>query len=307
MVEDGVTWKPFWEFNYRDKQDVIILWRSPKALDFDLNCENIYLDLHDVIPAGEFNEKRLAKLTKVFLKTKAHRDVFPNIPDEKIAIVPNGIDTTPFEKYLKTVKKDPYLIINTSSADRSMDIAPEIFKRVKARVPQAKMKWAYGWGIYDQTFEHDRQKLDWKQSVNKAMEESGIENLGKINQDEVAKLYCEAGIFLYPTEFYEIDCISAKKAQLGGAYPITTNFAALNESVQFGDKIHSEKTKSNWAKDFQFHFGVETEEQIDAFVERVVEKLGKEQDITEMTTWAKKFDWQVVGNKWQEVLKCGKI
>lgn len=307
IVEDGITWKPFWEWNYRDKQDVVILWRSPKALDFDINCENIFVDLHDVIPPGEFNEKRLAKLSKVFLKTQAHRSLFPNVPDEKIAIIPNGIDIEPFEKYIKSVKKDPYLIINTSSPDRSMDVVPKIFKKIKERVPQARMKWAYGWGIYEQSFNQDKQKMDWKKQTDNEMAEAGIENLGKVNQDTVAKLYCEAGIFLYPTEFYEIDCISAKKAQLGGAYPLTTNFAALNESVQFGHKIPSKKDKTNWAKDYQFHFGVETDEQIDEFVNKAVETLGKQPDPKPMIEWAKKFDWNKISQEWHDVIKRGKI
>src|SRR6185503_10459671 len=33
---DGVTYKPFWEFNYRDKQDVVILWRWAKPLDAEI-------------------------------------------------------------------------------------------------------------------------------------------------------------------------------------------------------------------------------------------------------------------------------
>lgn len=94
MICDGVTYKPFWEFNPKDKQDVLIIWRHPKLLDYDLNVGKIFVDIHDVIPKGEFNDKRLVKVSKVLVKTQFHRSLFPNIPDEKIAIIPNGQDDT---------------------------------------------------------------------------------------------------------------------------------------------------------------------------------------------------------------------
>ena len=58
---DGVKYKPYWSYNYRDKQDVTIFWRHPKPVDFEPNSDKIYIDLHDVLPAGEFTEERLKK------------------------------------------------------------------------------------------------------------------------------------------------------------------------------------------------------------------------------------------------------
>ena len=40
-----------------------------------------------------------------------------------------------FELFNQDVKKDRYLLVNTSSPDRSMDVMPKLFKMVKEQVP----------------------------------------------------------------------------------------------------------------------------------------------------------------------------
>jgi len=300
MVREGVTYKPFWEWNHRDKQDVTILWRSPKALDYEVNSTDIYVDLHDVVAQGEFTPSRVKKLKKIFVKTEFHRSLFPNVPDDKFAIIPNGQDNGLFEQ---EAERDPYLIVNSSSPDRSMDVTPELFARIKKEVPEAKMKWCYGWENWDNVHENNEKKMAWKNKINKEMQDAGIENLGRLTQKQVAKLYLEANIMLYPTEFAEIDCITVKKAQAAGCLPITTDFGALNESVQHGIKIHSEKTKDTWCKDFQFSFGVESEEQKQQFVDAVVKKLQQGvEDRGIMMWWAEKFDWDIIADKWLETI-----
>lgn len=299
MTVNGVTYKPFWMYNGRDKYDITIAWRSPRIADYDINTTKLFVDLHDVIPKGEFNEKRLKKIDKIFVKTQAHRVLFPNVPDEKFAIIPNGHDLSLFDH---DIKRDPMLLVNTSSPDRSMDVLPELFKRVKEQVPEAKLKWCYGWEIFDNANSDNPKMMAWKDKIVSEMSDAGIENLGRLSQKEAAKLYLEGRVFAYPTEFYEIDCISAKKAQAGGAIPVTTDFAALNESVQFGHKVKSNKTKDNWVRDYQFSFGIEDEETKKAWVDAVVKILKSpmdEKEIQTMRDWAKKFDWQIIAKEWQ--------
>lgn len=294
MEVDGVKYKPFWYFNAKDKFDTLIIWRHPKLVDYELNAKNVFIDLHDVVSDGEFNEKRLEKITKVFVKTKAHRELLPSIPDKKICIVPNGQD---FELFNQDIKKDQYLIVNTSSPDRSMDVLPELFKRVKERVPQAKCKWAYGFDIFDNAHGNNKEMMEWRNKTIKAMEEAGVENMGRLSQAECAKLYLEANILAYPTEFMEIDCITVKKAQACGCMPITTDFGALNESVQYGVKIHSKLTKDTWGK-YPTH-GIRDKETQDLWVDAVVKQLQTPiEDRTEMKNWARKFAWDKIATQW---------
>ena len=109
--------------------------------------------------------------------------------------------------------------------------------------------------------------------TQKEMDEAGIETLGNLTQAEVGKLYQRASILAYPTEFAEIDCISVKKAQAAGCLPVVTDFGALAESAPFGWKVHSTKTKDNWRRPCQFHFGLEDEYLQQEWIELCVKAL----------------------------------
>lgn len=295
--QDGkVTYRPFWTWNYRDKQDITILWRHPQMANFPINSTKIFVDMHDVISPGEFTETRLSRIDKVFVKSQFHRSLFPNVPDEKIAVIPNGIVLDDFKT---PEKRDPYLIINTSSPDRSLSALARLFKRVKAQVPDAKCEWMYGWGNFDDNYADNAQMMAWKAQVIKDMKDAGITDRGRLSHQEVAKAYKRARIFGYPTEFAEIDCISARKAQIAGAIPVTTDFAALNETVQFGVKVHSKKTKDDWCLPYQFDFALNDPEAEDKWVETVVEILTKE-DVPWVATpkWGEQFSWDTISNRW---------
>lgn len=301
---DGVKYKPFWSWNYRDKQDVTIVWRHPKALDYGINSDRIYLDMHDVIPPGEFTEKRLAQLTKIFVKSKAHRILFPKVPDNKFVVIPNGIVWDDLNSENK-LERDPMLLLNTSSPDRSLSALIDMYEEIKRRVPEAKLKWCYGWSGWDREFLKDPKKKAWKDGILARMRLLGVEELGRVSHQEVAELYQQASIFAYPTAFYEIDCISARKAQAAGAYPVVTDFAALNETVKFGDRIHVNPEEENWGKPFMTDFAIMGTEARKAWIEAVVKQLQSpltEENRVAMREWTKKFSWESITDNWNDEL-----
>jgi len=343
-VYDGVTYKPWYTYNYRDKQDILVVWRQLRLLDYDLNVGKIFIDVHDVMSEGEFTVKRLAKVDKVFLKSEAHRELFPKVPDEKIVVIANGMDTSLFKQstssqcpYCKNkdleempanklpwkddsykhvrplqygnychqctgisgfphYKRDPYLIINTSSPDRALSALVRLFPKIKAKEPRAKMTWAYGFQVFDLVYKRDREKQAWKKTMERKMKEVGITNLGKISHPEIADLTLSAGIMLYPTHFMEIDCVSARKAQLAGTHVVCSDFGALKTTVKYGYKIPSPYTKDNWCPPYTFDLA-DDEERDDEYVEAVL-KAFKNNEREEQRVWAKTFTPEYVANVW---------
>lgn len=85
------------------------------------------------------------------------------------------------------------------------------------------------------------------------------------------------------------NCIGAIKAQAAGMVPVTTNVAALDETVQYGEKFDVADIYSN-------------KEAQDAFVERTVEILKNGYDKRdEMIDWSvKTWSWEAVADKWSE-------
>lgn len=294
---DGVKYKPEWSWNFRDKQDITILWRTPKWVDYEINSDKIFIDLHDVISPGEFTPKRLEKIDKIFVKTKFHQSLYEKVQKEKFVIIPNGIDSKVFEQ---EVVKNPKLVINTSSPDRSLSAFIEIARIVKKEIPDAEFKWAYGWNVFDAVHGENEAVMEWKANIISQMKNLGIENLGRISHSEVAKLYLDANVLLYPTEFAEIHCITAVKAQAAGAIPVTTDFAALNETVQYGYKAHSDKNKDNWSYPNQFDFSLVDENEKKQMARQVIYHLQHPDENREkMRQWAREtYDWDKIANKW---------
>ena len=301
---DGILWKPYWMWNWRDKQDVTVLWRYPQFAKYEINSDTVVVDLHDVILEGEFAPERLKRIDKIFVKSRFHRSLFPAVPDEKFVVIPNGIDAKLFEG---GGDRDPRLLINTSSADRSMEAFLDCFAEIKKQVPDAKARWAYGWGVWDFSNSASAQKMEWKQQIQARMQALGIEDRGRLSHGEVAELYREGNLFAYPSEMAEIDCISLSKAMAAGAIPITTDFGALGEKRGHGGVfIHSKKTKDDWVEPGQFHFEMTDPEQKARFVEEAVRLLKNpptEKEREPMREWARlTFDWNAIADAWNEVL-----
>lgn len=301
-IYDGVQYRHWWEWNYRDKQDVVILWRHPKPLDYGINAKKVFVDLHDVIGDAEFTKERVKKMTGAFFKTEAHRNLFKSVPDEKAIIIPNGIDP---ELFKEKVEKNPYLILNTSSPDRHLEATLDIFEELIKREPKKpwKLAWYYGWGVYDTVHEKDKKMMDWKERqmdrfaelVSKGRAEGGF----MIGHKEIAKKYLEAGVFLYPTQFFEIHCISAVKAQLAGCVCITSDFAALAETVRFGYTLHTEGEK--WKKGESTFGDSGREDSYVPLIRRTIRK--KEIDITMEKEWAEnRYNWDRITDLWDKEL-----
>jgi len=91
-VYEGVEYRPWYECNlFNDQFNILVLWRSPHLLDKNIKAKKLYMDLHDVASNLDWTVERVARIDKVFFKSKYHRSMCPNIPDSKAVIISNGI------------------------------------------------------------------------------------------------------------------------------------------------------------------------------------------------------------------------
>lgn len=301
---DGVPWKPHWMWSYRDRQDVTVLWRCPDLAGQPLNSGKVIVDLHDVVEESEFSQSSLARIHKISVKSRFHRSLLPDIPDEKFAIIPNGIDSALFEGQ---VERDPNLLINTSSPDRSLEAFIDCFEQIKRRLPAAHAQWAYGWHGWDNYPDLDPARRDWKAYMQTRMKEVGVEELGRLNHSAIVELYRRANVFAYPSEMAEIDCISLSKAMAAGAVPVTTDFAAMGDKAGHGGVfLHSAKTKDNWIQPGQFRSEITDPALRARFVEETVRLLldpPSEEAREPMRAWAQAtFDWERIAGLWHQML-----
>lgn len=88
---EGVHYRPWYELNFNDTFNTIIFWRGPHMLDRNIKARKVLMDLHDVANNLDWTKERVAKVDKVMFKSDFHRSMVPNLPDEKVVVLSNGI------------------------------------------------------------------------------------------------------------------------------------------------------------------------------------------------------------------------
>lgn len=299
-----VDWRQYWEFNPDDEFDVVVAWRMPSFFDVEIKARKKYLWLHDVMEKEEFTDERLAQIDKVIVLSKYHESLFPMLPKEKVFLSANGITPEDFEAEDNKHQRDPHRIIYMSSHIRGLALLYDIWPEVKQAVPDAKLDIYYGWSSYVSMNHNNpgnqpggmawmRMMQAWEKKLD------GVTDHGKIGQKEIVQEIFKSGVWAYPCPFPEIYCITAIKAQAGGAIPVSSDFAALDETVQFGKKIHmSQKDEDtpvgNWDKK-------EVAEYRDALIDTL--KNSDKFDREKMMEWARSQSWAAVAKQWNEEFK----
>ena len=156
-------------------------------------------------------------------------------------------------------------------------------------MPDATLDVFYGRYSYDKINAGNPERLKWMDDmIAKAKELDGVTDYGKIGQDELVKRMFASGIWAYPTSFAEIYCITSIKTQASGCIPVVSDFAALDEMVQFGEKLH--------------HDGEVTEEFLDRYTERLIWWLQHPEEQEKirpaMMEWARTKSWQAICDQW---------
>lgn len=287
--EAHVTYKPWPTFNPEDEFNVFIAWRQPMfapALKIKARVKGV--DMHDS-PGGHqaIPEKAIEGNDLFFFKSEFQRKQAPQVPDEKCVVIPNGI-----VQFNQKVKRNPHKVIYASSADRGLDVLLEMWPDIKKEVPDVELVWPYGWNSYDALHKGSTEHGKWKWNVVRKMADVGAKELGRLSHEDLAKEFLSSGVWAYPTSFWEIDCITAKKAQAGGVEPITSGYAALQESVL----KHEEEIEDIHDKP----------KELEKFKKRVIHALknpvseDKRKEIADKII--NKYGWDKIAQQWKEVL-----
>lgn len=238
---DGVTYKQWYDINLKDDFNVVILWRAIGFVDFKPKSKYTLLWMHDVPNNPDFTKERLDKVNKMAVLSDFHKSLFKmpdngsfvKIPDEKFFMTSNGIPEMPIDEW----KGNPHRICYISSADRGLIYLLTNWKTVKTAVPDAELHIYYGFEMFDVVNKNNPERKKWKETVVELMKQDGIEFHGRVSHAKLHEEINKCGIWAYPTDFEEISCISAMKAQRLGAVPVVTDYAALSETVKNGLKV----------------------------------------------------------------------
>lgn len=309
---DGVTYLPWYDCNPRDYFNVLIAWRFIGYFDADINARFTMLWLHDVPNNPDFTKERLARVDKIAVLSDYHRSIlrmfdgkqFHQVPDDKIFLTANGIPTisTKIVENLDTatendgtllmpVKRKPHTMIYSSSPDRGLVYLLLNWERVREAVPDAELHIFYGFETFDAFYKDNPGKMEWKQQMLQLMKKPGIKYHGRVGHKHLHEAMTNIAVWAYPTDFTEISCITAMKAQRFGAIPVCTTLAALEQTVANGYKVDVDITDEEGQ-----------EEYFNTLIKVLKDEEGQEQLRRDMMQFAQDYyDWKHVAFKWHEL------
>src|SRR6185437_6521806 len=120
----------------------------------------------------------------------------------------------------------------------------------------------YGWQIIEKSNPQLAHVLHGE--LDPLLSQPGVAHLGRLGHAAVANQFRQAGVWAYPCSVRETSCITAMKAQAGGAIPAVIPNGALRETVRFGFRTE---------RDFDHADGSGGEDLVDEWRHGLVELL----------------------------------
>lgn len=175
-----------------------------------------------------------------------------------------------------------------SSYDRGLECLLNMWPRIRKLVPDATLDIYYGWGAFDEMHRSNPKLMKWKWEMIRKfhdLKDQGVTEHGRVSHEDLAKAMLGIKVWAYPTEFTEINCITALKAQEAGMVPVVTNVAALKETVLSGLKVE--------AQDIYTNAKAQTE-----FIDKVATALKGKVSVKPMAD----VYWPDIAKKWDKAL-----
>ena len=285
---NGVTYQPFYNFNPNDDYNIVISWRGNMFKSGRIKAVRKLIWMHDVPQQGQFKEDEIDTFDKVIVLSNYHKTLLPeHIPSEKVFVSSNGINLEDFK--IGNDERNLNRLIYASSYDRGIQHLLQRWPKVKKAVPNAELHIFYGWDVYDRMAEQGFRSWDFKESMLKLMRQEGVYEHGRVGHKKLNKEFQKSSLFVYPCHFEEISCITAMKAQANGCVPVTTNYAALKETVKEGVIVEGN-----------------AREVADKFVDRLIECLKHNGQVEKLRDKVllhrNEFGWNKVAKQWSEEL-----
>ena len=287
-VYDGVIYRNTWEFNPRDVFHIVISWRRDIFKNNDIKCRKALVWLHDIIREGEFKKAKYY-LDKVIVLSQFHKSLLPKeLPNRCSYVSSNGINIDDYKPTL--LPRNPRRMIYTSSYDRGIEHLLMMWQDIKKEVPDAELHLFYGWKTYDEMMKAGKRSPRYRQIMSDLMRQEDVFEHGRIGHKQLIKEFQRSGVWVYPSHFEEISCISAMKAQACGCVPVCTDYAALNETVLGGVKVSGKCGNE------------ETDNKFKTELIKVLKDTDYQEKLRSELPGKDVFSWARVAKKWSDEL-----
>lgn len=304
FIDDhGVHWYSAqeWRGELDDALDVVIFWRlGAGALGYGCHSRLMFSWAHDVPDSENWKYGSWDYHDGYILLSKFHREVHPFLPDDRIFMSANGIDSDEYPA-IEDLEFNPRKLIYSSCPARGLDTILSYWPQLIERFPDLTFDVFYGrttvakmqmnsrltQATFDQTGDYYEKLM---RRIDKGLQQPGVTMHGMVGQSKLHDFYAKSGFWVYPTQFPEISCITAMKAQALGAWPVASSRGALSETIL----DPSQRVAGD----------MKTEEGRQAWFEELVRRLENPPSIDEVRAMARKareaFSWRKVAEQWTD-------
>lgn len=200
--------------------------------------------LHDTFCQGDHLVEQMVTngdIDSVFTLSDFHTTYFATcdhgrkrmleVMKRKMFMTRNGAVQYPGE--VDVYAKDHNLFVYNASVTKGMlPLVKNVWPRVKAAIPTAKLKIIGGYYRFRENAAPDEQEKTWREMVaDPQYAAMDIEFTGIIKQSEIAEILKQASFMIYPPEFPETFGISTLESLLYNTPLITARFGALEETA----------------------------------------------------------------------------
>ena len=238
---EGVSYVDSARFGPHDC-DVLLTSRRPEAVDasFGVRAKVRMCWVHDVHCGDALTHERALKIDRFLTLTNWHRDFFlrsyPFVHGSQVTVTRNGIDLSRFSGPPRP--RNPHRAIYSSSPDRGMQVAIQIWPQVRKSVPDAELHIYYGFDVWEACSQGNPGQLELIAHLKKLIAdhaEHGVVHHGRVDQKTLADEYMVSGVWAYPTWFSETSC------QLAGTSVSTFDGMKPIEDISIGDMVLTHK------------------------------------------------------------------
>jgi len=176
-----------------------------------------------------------------------------------------------------------------SSYDRGLSNLLYLWPDIRQAYPDAELHVAYGWTLFLKIASGNPERMQWYKSMCTLLQQPGITEHGRIGKEELAQVRKQCGIWAYPTDFQEINCITALDCQSDGLVPVCVDLGALQETAKEGILVKGD------IKDVK----VQQE-----YLKQLLDLMGDKEKWKKLSNKCRKFSnkyhWDTISSKWAE-------
>ena len=254
-----VIYKHWSTFDPLEPREALISSRIPDVFDRPVAARCRLLWMHDTDCQDRLTEPRADRIDWVLTLSGWHRGhvegLYPFLrdrePRSKVLQTRNGIHHKLFAGPQPERRRR---VLYTSSPDRGLDVLLELWPRIRERVPDAELAYAYS-PVYFRVAAQDPTVGAHHARIRELADQPGVVDLGSLSQPQLAQVMRESLVWTAPSwntphdmPFHETSCIGAMEAQAAGLHVVASNWGALPETVKVGRLVNSDPPGPRWRK-----------------------------------------------------------